>query len=82
MQIFVSDKGFVKVYPMRHQHEYLLALMLFAKDVGAPEILVADPHPSQKSHDVKAFCNQIGTTLKLLEESTQWANQLNCMLGC
>ena len=81
MQIFVSDKGFVKVYPMRHQREYPLALKLFAKDVGAPEILVADPHPSQKSHDVKAFCNQIGTTLKLLEESTQWANRAELYVG-
>ena len=70
MQIFVSDEGFVKVYPMRHQPEYPLTFKLFAKDVGAPEILVANPHPPQKSHDVKTFCNQIGTTLKLLEEST------------
>ena len=66
---------------MQHQREYPLALKLFAKDVGAPEILVADPHPSQKSHNVKAFCNQIGTPLKLFEESTQWANQAELYVG-
>jgi hypothetical protein len=81
MQIFVSDKGFVKVYPMRSPSEYPMALKLFAKDVGAPEILVADPHPSHKSKDVKAFCNQIGTTLRILEESTQWANRAELYVG-
>ena len=55
MQIFVSDKGFVKVYHMRKVSEYPQALKMFAKDVGAPEVLVADPHPSNKSKDVKAF---------------------------
>ena len=74
MQLFVSDKGFVKVYPMTKESDYPKALKMFAKDVGAPDVLVADPHPSNKSKDVKAFCNQIGTTLRILEESTQWAN--------
>ena len=55
MQIFVSDKGFVKVYPMKTQQDYPQALRLFAKYVGAPEILVCDPHPSQKSPEVKDF---------------------------
>ena len=63
MQIFVSDKGFVKVYTMQKVSEYPQPLQMFAKYVGAPEILVADPHPSNKSKDVKAFCNKIGTTL-------------------
>ena len=81
MQIFVSDKGFVKVYPMRSPGEYPMALRLFAKEVGAPEILVADPYSSHKSRDVKAFCNQIGTTLKILEESTQWANRAELYIG-
>ena len=48
MQIFVSDKGFVKVYPMRYEKEFPSALREFAKDVVAPEILVADPHPSKR----------------------------------
>ena len=43
MQIFVSDKGFVKVYPMNLQRDYPAALRQFAKDVGAPEILVCAP---------------------------------------
>ena len=81
MQIFVSDKGFVKVYPMESPSQFPSALKLFAKDVGAPEVLVADPHPSQKSKEVKNFCNKIGTTLRLLEQSTQWANRAELYIG-
>ena len=81
MQIFVSDKGFVKVYPMTTVSEYPKALKMFAKDVGAPDVLVADPHPNNKSKDVRAFCNQIGTTLRILEESTQWANRAELYVG-
>ncbi len=56
MQIFVANKGFVKVYPMNGVCKFPAALREFAKDVGAPEILVADPHKSQKSKEVNGFC--------------------------
>ena len=65
MQKRFSDKGFVKVYPMKIQRDYPVALRQFAKDVGEPEIIVCDPHPSQKSFEVKYFYNKIRTTLKL-----------------
>ena len=81
MQIFVSNKGFVKLYPMKNQRDYPQALRLFAKDVGAADILVCDPHPSQKSHEVKDFLNKIGTTLRLLEQNTQWANRAELYVG-
>ena len=55
MQIFVSDKGSVKVYPMSKVSEYPQALKQFAKDVGALEVLIADPHPVHKSKYVKDF---------------------------
>ena len=81
MQIFVSDKGFVKVYPMRSEKEFPSALREFAKDFGAPEILVADPRPSNKNREVKEFCNKIGTTLRLLEQKTQWENRAELYVG-
>ena len=80
-QVFVSDKGFVAVYPMRQQRDYLSAFKMFAKDVGAPEVLVCDPHPSQKSREVKQFCLNIGTDLRLLEQKTQWANRAELYIG-
>ena len=65
MQIFVSDNGYVKLYPMSKVSEYPQALKQFAKDVGATEVLISDPNPVHKSKYVKAFCNQIETTLKI-----------------
>jgi hypothetical protein len=74
-QLFVLDKGYVTIYLMQHQRDYFLALKQFAKNVGAPDVLVCDPHPTQKQRKVKEFCTQIGTTLKVLEAQTQWANR-------
>ncbi len=80
-QLFVSDKGFVAVYPMQLQSEYLLALKQFAKDVGVPEVLVCDSHPLQKAREVKQFLTSVGTTLSILEAETQWANCAELYIG-
>ena len=81
MQIFISDKGYVKVYPMKSLTEYPSALRQFDKEVGAPDILVANPHKSHASKEVMDFCNKIGTTLRLLEQNTQWANCAELYVG-
>ena len=76
VQLFVSDKGFVAVYPMKATCHFSSALRMLAKDVGAPEVLVADSHLTQKKQEVKDFCNKIGTKLRLFEGSTQsWATR-------
>ncbi len=62
-------------YPMKKQQEVYLAVKQFAKEGGAPEVLVCDPHPAQIKREVQEFCTQIGTTLKVLEAETQWANR-------
>ena len=61
--------------PMKSANEFPKALRMFAKEVGVPLYLIADPHPSHNSKEVRQFYNKIGTTLILLEESTQWANR-------
>ena len=38
-----------------------------------PVNLVVDPDRERKSAKVKYFCNQVGTTLRILEAATQWA---------
>jgi hypothetical protein len=70
-QLFVSDKGFMAVYPMQLQSEYLLALKQFAKDVGVPEVHVCDSHLLQKAREVKQFLTSVGMTLSILEAETQ-----------
>ena len=69
------------VHPMRDVKSFPLSLRRFAKEVGAPNVLVCDPHPSQKSREVKEFCNRIGTTLRVLEANTQWANRAELYVG-
>jgi hypothetical protein len=66
---------------MKKQQEVYLALKQFAKEVGAPEVLVCDPHPAQVKREVHEFCTQIGMTLKVLEAETQWANHTELYIG-
>ncbi len=75
-QLFVSDKGYVAIYPMQHQQDYFLALKQFAKDVGAPDILVCNPHPTQKQRKVKEFCTQ-----KLVRNSKSLKLRLSGLTG-
>ena len=81
MQLFVSDKGYVYLVPMNSVSEFPKALRMFAKEVGVPAALIMDAHACQKSKEVKQFCHQIGTTLRVLEESTQWANRAELYIG-
>ncbi len=53
----------------------------FTKEVGAPEILVCDPHLAQVKQEVCKFCTQIGTMLKVLEAKNQWANRAKLYIG-
>ena len=80
-QVFVSDKGFVAIYPMKSQKEFPVALHWFCKQVGAPDTLIADGHKSLRSGEVKRFCDQVGTTLKTLEAHTPWANRAELYIG-
>ena len=69
------------VYAIHETKEFLSPLRLFDKDVGAPKILVLDPHSTQKNREVKDFFNKIGTTLKVLENKTQCANRAELYIG-
>ena len=80
-QLFVTDKGFVYVVPMRSRADVLLAVKQFAKEIGAPKALITDPAREQKSQELRKFCNDIGTTLCVLEEGTQWANRAELHIG-
>ena len=71
LQVFFSDKSFVEVYCMELNSDFEDALHLFCKEIGVPISLVVDPSGEQTSKAVRKFCNQVGTTLRVLEESTQ-----------
>ena len=80
-QVFVSDKGFVAVYPMKSQEEFQTALHWFCKQIGVPVSLIVDAHKAQTSSKVKRFCDQVGTTLRILEKGTPWANRAELYIG-
>ena len=69
-QVFVSDEGYVAVYPMKSQAEFPTVLHWFCKHIGVPTTLVVDGHKAQTSGEVKRFCDQVGTTLRILEIGT------------
>ena len=62
-QLFVTDKGFLCVVPMKRKSEVMQTVKQFAKEVGAPDTIVCDMASEQMSAEVKQFCNMIGTTL-------------------
>ena len=80
-QLFVTDKGFVYVIPMRFKRDLPAAIRAFAKAVGAPDTIICDHAKEQVSKEVKGFLNKIGTTLKVLEEGTPWANRAELYIG-
>jgi hypothetical protein len=80
-QLFVTDKGFVYVVPMRTKADVLEAVKQFAKEVGAPDAIVSDMAGEQTSLALKKFCNEIGTTLRALEEGTPWSNKAELYIG-
>ena len=66
---------------MKKKSEVLLAIKQFAKEIGAPDSFVADMSGEQMSSEVKKFCNDIGTTLRALEEATPWSNKAELYIG-
>ena len=74
-QLFVTDKGYLYVVPMKHKGEVIRAIKQFTKVIGAPDAIVSDMAKEQLSQEVKHFCNLIGTTLQALEEGMPWSNQ-------
>jgi hypothetical protein len=62
-QLFVTDKGFVYVFPMKSKAELLQAVKQFVKEIGAPNAIICDIAGEQTSQALKRFCQEIGTTL-------------------
>ena len=80
-QLFVSDKGFIFVVLMKKKSEFPLALKSFAKEIGVPLSLIVDPAGEQTSDEVRRFAQECSMKLKILEESTQWADLAERYIG-
>ena len=80
-QLFVTDKGFLYVVPLKRKSEVMSAVKQFTKEIGAPDAIVCEMLMEQTSPEIKTFLNDIGTTLKVLEEGTPWANKAERYIG-
>ena len=82
-QLFVTDNGFVYVVPMKTKTtaDILQAIKQFAKEIGAPDAIISDAASEQKYHDIRKFCSEMGTMLRILEENTPWANKAKLYIG-
>jgi hypothetical protein len=80
-QLFVTDKGFVYVVPMKSKSEVLQAVKQFPKEIGAPDAIISDAAGEQSSQKLRKFCSEMGTTLRYLEEGTPWANKAELYIG-
>ena len=73
-QLFVVDKRYLYMVPMKRKGEVLQVVKQFAKEVGAPDVIISDIAGEQLSQEVKHFCHLIGMMLCALEEGTPWSN--------
>ena len=80
-QIFVTDKGFVAAYPLPRKAEVKYSIRQFCKDIGVPTAFICDPAGEQTSKEVRHFILNAGSTLRMLEEKSQWANLAELVIG-
>ena len=66
-QLFVTNKGFVYVVPIKIRSEVLQAVNQFAKEIGAPDAIILDAAGEQTSKVLMKYCSVIGTNLQYLE---------------
>ena len=81
MQLFVSDKLFVKFYDIKIKAQFPQVLSSFTKEVDVPNAFIIDPSGDQALAVVRAFCHNISTTLRILEESTQHTDCAELYIG-
>ena len=80
-QIFATDKGYIACYPMASKADVKKAIRLFCKEVGVPSAFICDQSGEQTSRDVTNFIGDVGSSLRLLEEGTPWANRAELVIG-
>ena len=74
-QFFVTDKGFIYVVLMKSKKDVPQAVKQFAKEIGAPNAIICDTAGDQTSGALNEICHKIGTTSRVLEDGTPWANK-------
>ena len=81
MQLFVTDKGFVHVVPMKSKSEVHLALKEFFKKIGVPDAIICDDAKEQILGESRKVMREAGTTIRALEPGTPWSNCAERYIG-
>ena len=81
MQLFVSDTGYMFVYPMTLKTEIVNAVKAFAKQIGVPTYLILDTEGTETSKELNKVTKDMYCPLKFLERRTQWANLAELYIG-
>ena len=75
MQLFVTDRGFVFVCPLKTKRDVPHALRLFFKKVGVPDAIICDQGKEQIEGESKKLLRDSGTIIRRIEPNTPWANR-------
>ena len=54
-QLFVTDRGFIHVLPMRSKSEVLFSIQEFVKTIGAPDAIVSDSSGGERARTSESF---------------------------
>ena len=81
LQLFVTDKGFVFVCPMKQKAHLHYALKLFFKKVGVPDAIICDRGGEQIGGESKKIIQDSGTVIRQIEPKTPWSNRAERYIG-
>ena len=81
-QLFVTDKGYVFVWPLEKESDVLLCLKIFDKDIGVPEALFIDGAKAESSSEVNRFFINLGDALNMLEQVRHGLTLRSYVLEC
>lgn len=81
LQLFVTDRGFVFVCPLRTRSDMHHALRLFFKKVGVPDAIICDQGKEQIEGRSQQLMRDSGTMIRRIEPNTPWANRAERYIG-
>ena len=73
-EIFATDFGWARAYPMKRKGEAHEALSLLFQRTGVPDNLIVDGSKDQVQGDFKKTCSGAGCRLKQTEPYSPWQN--------
>ena len=81
LQLFVTDKGFVFVCPLRRKGDVPQAMKLFFRKVGVPEAIICDQGREQVQGESLKLMRESGTMVRQIEPNTPWSNRAERYIG-